>query len=82
MKTISTKYAGATDRTGARIIATTSEGGRATVSYPHELSGAAAHWQAAHKLAKRLGWTGTMQAGGIKNGYIFVFIDREDQFTI
>ena len=50
--------------------------------HPHELRGAAVHWEAAHKLVKKLGWSGTMQAGSTKDGYVFVFIDGGDQFTI
>jgi hypothetical protein len=82
MQTITTKYSPATNTRGSRIIATSTSGERASESYAHELSGAAVHWQAAEKLAKKLNWNGTMQAGNTKDGYVFVFIDSQDQFTI
>ena len=82
MQSIVTKYSPVTNTRGSRIIATSSGGARVSVPYPHELSGAAVHWEAAHKLAKKLGWTGTMQSGSTKEGYVFVFIDGGDQFTI
>jgi hypothetical protein len=79
MQTITTKFS---NNGSPRVTATSTNGGRSFVSYPHELSGATAHWQAANKLAQKLGWTGTMQAGSMKDGYIFVFLDSSDQFTI
>ena len=65
-----------------RITAVSTGGSRVSVPYANELSTTKAHWEAAHKLAKKLGWTGTMQAGSTKQGYVFVFLDSEDQFTI
>jgi len=83
MQTIITKVSSATNTRGTRIVATSTGGSRVSVGYPHHLKeGTQAHWEAAHKLAQKLGWTGTMQAGGIKGGYVFVFINDEDQYTI
>lgn len=79
MQAITTKYS---NISGPRITATATNGDRSWVSYDHSLSGAEVHWQAANKLAQKLGWTGTMQAGSLKNGYVFVFLDTQDQFTI
>ena len=82
MQTITTKYSPATDTRGSRIVATSTNGDRCVAGYSHELNGADVHWEAAKKLAKKLGWKGTMQAGSVKNGYVFVFLDAQDQFTI
>lgn len=83
MQSIITKVSPATNTRGTRIVATSTGGSRISVAYPHHLKeGTQAHWEAANKLAQKLGWTGTMQAGGIKGGYVFVFIDSKDQFTI
>ena len=82
MQSITTKYSPATNTRGSRIIATSTDGIRVMASYSYDLNGAAVHWEAANKLAKKLGWKGTMQAGAVKNGYVFVFLDTQDQFTI
>lgn len=82
MQSITTKYSPATNTRGSRIIATSTGAARVSVPYPHELSGTVVHWQAAQKLAQKLGWTGTMQAGSLKDGYVFVFLASHDQFTI
>jgi hypothetical protein len=83
MQTISTKYTSATNTRGSRIVATSTNGDRVSIGYPHHLrEGEQAHWEAANKLAQKLGWTGTMQAGATKTGYVFVFVDSREQFTI
>ena len=73
MQAISTKFLGATDSRGSRIKATC-EGGSVTVSYPYEKrSGAEAHSVAALALCAKMGWAGTLIAGGTQTGYVFVF---------
>jgi hypothetical protein len=75
MKAISTKYIGPGNVKGARIIASDSDGNRVTISYPHELSGEAVHRKAAEALCTKMGWTGSLAAGSVKAGYVFVFLD-------
>ena len=73
MKAIETRYAGPTDTRGSRIIATDSDGNRAVISYPHELSGEAVHRAAADALCTKMHWAGQMVGGCTKRGYVFVF---------
>lgn len=73
MKAITTKYHGATNTRGARISATDGDGNRVSIPYPHELSGAAVHAEAALALCAKMGWEGDLIAGGTKDGYVFVF---------
>jgi hypothetical protein len=72
---ITTRYFGPGNVRGARIIATTESGIRHAISYPYELSGEACHRKAAQELADKLGWTGKLIAGGMKQGYAFVLCD-------
>ena len=77
MQAISTKYLGATDYRGSRIKATC-EGGSVTVPYPYEARmGAEAHAVAALALCEKMGWAGTLIAGGTQTGYVFVFAASE-----
>jgi hypothetical protein len=73
MQCIVTKYLGPTNTRGARIKATAS-GGRysVTIGYPHELSGEAAHWEAARQLISKFGWAWTYHGGELQTGYVFV----------
>ena len=73
MKAIKTTYKGPTDYKGSRIIATDEDGNKATISYPHELSGMDCHAKAAVELCNKMGWTGTLHGGGLKDCYVFVF---------
>lgn len=74
MKAIETKFYGATNTRGARIVASDSDGNRATISYPYELSGEAVHRAAADQLCGKMGWTGALAGGATKRGYVFVFV--------
>lgn len=75
MKAISTRYLGATDRRGSRIVASDLDGNRVTIPYPHELSGEAVHRKAAEALCTKMQWTGALAGGATKHGYCFVFLD-------
>jgi len=78
MKAILTKYRGATNSLGSRIIATAEGGHRVTIPYPHELSGEAVHAAAALTLCKKLNWTGSLVGGGLPDGsYCFCFADGD-----
>lgn len=81
MQCITTKYLGPTNTRGARIRAMTVNGKNfATTSYPHEDS-RNAHALAALKLARKLGWTGTLIEGSTPTGSVFVFANG-DKFEI
>lgn len=74
MKAIETKYLGPTDFRGSRIVASDGDRNRITIPYPHELSGEAVHRSAAEALQKKMGWKGKLIGGGLRNGYVFVFV--------
>jgi len=74
MKAIVTTYHGPTDTRGSRIVASDSDNNRASIPYPHELSGEACHRKAADALCAKMGWKGELIGGGLKNGYVFVFV--------
>jgi hypothetical protein len=73
MKAIKTKYKGPTNTRGSRIIASDEDGNKVTISYPYELSGEDCHRKAADALCAKMGWTGELIGGSLKNGYVFVF---------
>lgn len=75
MITIETKFYGPTNTRGSKIIASTCNGHRLSISYPYELSGEACHRKAAQALADKMGWAGRLIAGGTKAGYAFVFVE-------
>ena len=78
MKAIRTRYKGPTDCRGACILATDDDGNRATVPYPHALSGAACHAVAARALVEKMGWGPCrMIAGALHDGYAFVFVSGD-----
>lgn len=81
MKAITTKYFGATDRSGARIKASDGDGNAVVIPYPYELSGEAVHRKAALKLCEKMKWGRNIAGGATKTGYAFVFIDRWVRFV-
>lgn len=74
MKAIATRFVGATDHRGSRIIATDGDN-RLVLPYPHELDGDAAHDAAAVAFCRKLKWTGRLARGGTKTGNVYVFTD-------
>jgi hypothetical protein len=77
MQAIVTKYYGPTNHRGSRIKATAGNGASVTIPYPHELNIEAAHRKAAETLLTRMGWTGRLIAGGLSDGYVFVFAEDD-----
>jgi hypothetical protein len=74
MQTIETKYVGATNYKGSRIIASAS-GSSAKVTIPYD-SGQAdenMHVTAAIMLCNKLNWEGKMIGGHSKQGMVWVF---------
>lgn len=74
MKAITTKYLPATNTKGARIAAFDGDGNRATIGYPHELSGISVHMKGCRALCEKMGWVGSLHSGWQKPGvYVHVF---------
>jgi hypothetical protein len=74
VKAIITKYHGPGNIRGARISAFDCDN-RIYISYPHELDSEAAHRAAAQALCDKLKWPWTFVTGGLKNGYVHVFVN-------
>lgn len=79
MKAITTRFVGATNTRGSRIIASDSDGHRVTLPYPHELSSEEAHRKAAEALRDSMRWTGRLVEGSIKGGMVFVFLYGDER---
>lgn len=76
MKAIQTKYHGPTNTRGSRISASDEDGNRVSIPYPHEMTGMDCHAKAAISLCNKMGWTGTLHGGALKNRFVFVFAPR------
>lgn len=68
---IRTKFAGPTNRTGARIIVTAGDF-RTVVPYEHAYAEPRNHLLAALAFARSKDWDGTWYGGHNGNGYVFV----------
>ena len=63
------------DNTLARVDSDAAGGPRdhrVTIPYPHEISGMDCHAKAAVALCKKMGWTGKLHGGRLKDCYVFV----------
>ncbi len=84
MIAIETKYVGPTDNKPSRIIASTCNGQRLTISCGRAEDMAreklghddtqSSHQVVAQALADKMGWTDRIVGGGTKRGYVFVFV--------
>lgn len=74
---IVTRYAGPTDSSGSRVIASC-EAKRIMVPWDHALDAQQNHAAAALQLMDRLGWSAysSLVMGGTKDGYVFVQVDK------
>jgi len=84
MQAIETKLLPCTNTKPYRVVARASGGGRAVVSADGSDKGyghVETHALAAQALCRRMGWTGTLIAGGTKAGFVFVLSDGE-RFTV
>jgi len=80
MQAIETRYIGPTDYKGSRIVASSADGHRHVLPYPHELNCDAAHRKAATELAEVMGWLrdGRRIVGApYRRGWYWVFVDSE-----
>lgn len=76
MKAITTKYVGPTNTRGSRVVASDSDGNRASVPYDSSGGREDSYHQAAKALCNKMGWSGCdrMVSGGTKEGRVFVFL--------
>jgi len=74
MKTIETKYHGATNSKPSRISATTQRNPRIYLSYDYALIPEENHQAAAAELLTKMEWSGRMVGGHIKDGMAWVFV--------
>lgn len=80
MKAIKTKYHSPTDKRGSRITASDDDGNKITVPYDHGARNA--HVTAALALCHKMGWSGTLQRGSLRDCEVFCWIDEESQITV
>lgn len=78
MKALFTKYHGPTNTLGPRITASDEDGNRVTIPYDDDLRDEAVHAKAVVALCRKMNWPGTLMRGGMKQGYVFVFVDERD----
>jgi len=76
MKAIRTRYYGATNTKGSKIIATDGDHNRVSISYPHELNHDEAHEKAAYTLMKKMGWGCELVGGGFNNDEFWVMLPQ------
>lgn len=76
-KAILTKFHGPTNTRGSRYSATDADHNRVTISADYGLNSEENHRAAAIALCDKMHWKGadTLIAGGLANGYVFVFPD-------
>lgn len=75
MKAISVKYQPATNFRPSRLTASDLDGNNITVPYDDSTTSVMdAYAIAAMALCKKMGWTGTLAGGELKNSFVFVFV--------
>lgn len=83
MNAIVTKYHGPSNVRGSRITATDNDGNRTIIHYERALNSEGNHIASARALCSKMGWTGTMQGGHLKNGMmVFVWTDWQTTFNV
>lgn len=76
-KAITVKYLPPTNTKGSRLKAYDMDGNSATVSYDHGQSKELRYTDAARVLCRKMGWEGELAGGGVRNGYVFVFVEGQ-----
>jgi hypothetical protein len=82
MKTITTKYLGATNYRGSRIKASDQDGNSVIHIYYDEMNSEENHKSVAKALCEKMNWFGKLYGGYTKKGMIWVFKDERDSFTV
>lgn len=78
MKAIQVKYMPATTTKPAKVKAFDMDNNSITISYNDQES----YKLAAIALCEKMNWHGTLTGGAVKDGYVFVFSDRANEFTV
>ena len=73
MKAIQTKYFGPGNVKGSRFKASDEDGNSITVPYDYAMDSEGNHDRAAVALCEKMGWTGNLYRGGLKDGNVYVF---------
>lgn len=76
MKAIRTRYYGATNFKGSRIVATDGDKNSISISYPHELNSDEAHELAAYLLMQKMGWENQLVGGGFDNDMYWTMLPK------
>lgn len=74
MKAITVTYHGPTNHRGSRLIADDGDGNRVTMPYDCAEGRDERFTNAALALCRKMGWTGTLACGWLKNSAVFVFV--------
>ena len=83
MKSITTKYHGASATKGSRISASDGDGNHVMISKDLSMSVDDGHVKAARTLCARMGWHGELAMGWIKPGqHVFVFTKHAMKITV
>ena len=80
MKAISTKFYGATNHRGAKIVARDGDNNQASISWPNDRDTQDAHMMAAHALMDKMDWTGELVGGWVGRlgiDYAFCWLPRD-----
>lgn len=81
MKSITTKYHGATNTRACRISATDGDS-RISLPWDYDLDTRQNHRAAAVALCEELGWHGKLAQGSGKQGDVFVFVNKDSKFKV
>lgn len=76
MKAIKVTYKGPTNTKGSRLIVTDGDT-RMTIPYDHSLNHNELYAYAAELFKLKMGWTGRLIQGSLKDGEVFVFAPEE-----
>jgi hypothetical protein len=74
MKGIRTRYYGATNTKGSKIIATDGDRNLISIGYPHGLNSDEAHELAAYLLMRKMGWPNQLIGGGFQNDMYWTMV--------
>ena len=74
MKAIRTRYYGATNTKGSKIVASDGDRNSISISYPHGLNSDEAHELAAYLLMQKMQWPNQLIGGGFQNDYYWTMV--------
>ena len=74
MKAIRTRYYGAANFKGSKIIATDGDKNSISIGYPHGLNSDEAHELAAYLLMQKMDWPNQLIGGGFQNDMVWTML--------